>query len=162
MYHHLCMGTSLLTFQGTVRSHHSVILAQTCNRERGNDPFLLPFMSCPKTRKSHSPRMQQIKILPLLWITSKPPQSLSQVPLSLPWSFINCKDNKWLSPKATYPGVPCMIGNLPRMLLPSEVGCLELLNYCDMPSTWAKNCIHMPGQAPKKIPWHLRQKVFGF
>lgn len=121
-------------------------------------------MSCPKTRKSHSPCTHEMKIFFPLWINLKLPQSLSQVPLSLPWSFIECKSDTCLSPKATFPGEPCIVGNLLRMLLPSGPGCLEVLNYCDLPLGWAKNRIPKPGPTPRKIPWHFSQnaRIFEF
>lgn len=146
----------LLTFQETVESCHLVILAHTCNKERGQQSFSAPFYSCPKTKKTHRMAcMQEIERLLPLWITLKPPQPLSQAPLSLPLSFVDWKENTCLSPKATFSGVPCMIGNLLRMLLPSGRGCLELLNYCDVPLGWAKKCIPKSDLEPRKIPWHF-------
>lgn len=124
-------------------------------RKGDNNPFLIPFMSHPKTKKSHKMAcMQEIKRLLPLWITLKPPQPLSQAPRSLPLSFVDRKENTCLSPKATFSGVPCVIGNMLRMLL-SGLGCLELLNYCDVPLGWAKNCILKPDPEPRKIPWHF-------
>ena len=51
MPHHLWMGTSLSILQGTVKSHHSVILAHTCNRERGQRSFSAPFYILSKDKE---------------------------------------------------------------------------------------------------------------
>lgn len=51
MLHCLWKGTSLLTFQGRVKSHHSVILARTCNRKRGQWSFSAPFYVLSKDKE---------------------------------------------------------------------------------------------------------------
>lgn len=146
------MSMSLLTFQGTVKSHHSVDVAHTCNTGGEKDPFLLPFISCPKTRKSHSSWMQEMKYHSLSVLPQNHNSNfLKCCEFSLPWSFLDCKENTWFSPKARLSGVLCMVENLLRMLL-SGLGCPEILNYCYLSSGWTDNCTFKSGL------WHLSQR----